>query len=505
MSQPNDPGNSSSAGTGRIARPVPVSIRRIVFGETADAAIDTELPHVVQVDRAHLIMLAEAGLITRAHAKALLDGLDELRAQAFAPLRGQPAARGLFLLYERHLCDQLGMDTGGILQTGRSRNDLGATTLRLRLRAPFVGLLREALRLQAVLLVRARRFADVVMPAYTHFQAALPITYGHYLAGVATALARDIDAVLEAGDDLNRCPLGGGAVGGTSLPIRPERTAELLGFTEPVFHSIDAVASRHVVLRLLSAASMLGVTLSRIAGDLLTWTTVEFGFLSLPDHLVGSSSMMPQKRNPYLLEHVQGRSAQALGAFVSSATSMHAKPFTNSISVGTEAVAPVWGAVKAVGEAAQILRWMVRGAKPEAEAMRRRAEEGYTAATELANRLVVDAHMPFRSAHHAVGSLINDAIERGGEPLEQAAQRWQAASNLRVAISGLDVVRVAHASSFGGGPGPASIEHCTEVLSSAWTRQRSAVRALARGWREGEERLERAAADVQSQKRRNER
>jgi argininosuccinate lyase len=207
---------------------------------------------------------------------------------------------------------------------------------------PYIGLLQELLKLQVVLLRRSRRFADVTMPAYTHYQAAVPITYGHYLAGVGWALARDIAGIIASSKSLNICPLGAGAVGGTSLPIQTERTALLLGFDEPALNSVDAVASRDLILRLLASLAILGVTLSRISADLLLWTTSEFGFLTVSDNLVGSSSMMPQKRNLFLLEHIQGRSTAAIGAFVHSSTAMHSTPFTNSIAVGTEAVSPVW-------------------------------------------------------------------------------------------------------------------------------------------------------------------
>src|SRR5262249_17458275 len=201
-----------------------------------------------------------------------------------------------------------------------ARNDLNATVLRIRLRQPILRLLSESLRLQAVLLRRARKFRRIVMPAYTHYQAAVPVTYGHYLAGVAGALERDILGLIEGSRELDFCPLGAGSVGGTTLPIDQQRTASLLGFSGPVLHSIDAVASRDIVTRMLAAISILGITLSRLAADLLLWTTSEFGFLKLPDRLVGSSSMMPQKRNPFILEHVQGRSAAAIGAFVAAAT-----------------------------------------------------------------------------------------------------------------------------------------------------------------------------------------
>ena len=164
------------------------------------------------------------------------------------------------------------------------------------------------------------------MPGYTHYQAAVPTTYGHHLGGVAGAIDRDLEALAAASAGLDTSPLGAGVGHGTTQPIAPVRTAALLGFERPAPHSLDAVASRDVVLRLLAAAAVLGVTASRLAADLLLWTTAEFAFLELPDELVGSSSAMPQKRNPFLLEHVKGRSARAAGAFVAAATAMHASP-----------------------------------------------------------------------------------------------------------------------------------------------------------------------------------
>lgn len=469
--------------TGRILRGLTPTARRIIFGATADAGIDDELEHISQVDRAHLVMLAERGIVEAVYACALLRAIDELRAGAFAPLRGRPAPRGLYLLYEHHLIERLGPRVGGILQTARSRNDLNATVVRLRLREPSMRLLREALRLQAVLLRRAARFAGVVMPVYTHYQAAVPVTYGHYLAGIAEALGRDIAGLLAACADLGRCPLGAGAAGGTSLPIDPARTAALLGFERPAVHSIDAVASRDVILRLLASMAILGVTLSRLAADLLLWTTAEFAFLVLPDDLVGSSSMMPQKRNPFLLEHVQGRSAGALGAFVSAATATHGKPFTNSISVGTEAVAPVWGALRGIAEAVTLARLVVAGAEPQPAAMLRRAADGYVTATELANRLAVEGGMAFRSAHHTVGSIVREAIEQGGTPLQDAAAGWLAQTGLPLSIDGLDPDSVARASAYGGGPATAALDACLGQARAGWSERMRWMRAQAQTWR----------------------
>jgi argininosuccinate lyase len=479
--------------TGRILHGVSASARRILFGETSAESVAAELGYVAQVDRAHLIMLRECKIINEVAACRLLNEIGELEAGGFASLKGVHAPRGLYLAYEDFLTKRLGEETGGVLHTGRSRNDLNATTLRLRLRAPYLHVLREALRLQAVLIRRASRYSEIVMPAYTHYQAAVPISYGHYLAGIGCALERDIKGVMAAAAGLNDCPLGAGAAGGTSLPIDPQRTTLLLGFERAVSHSVDAVASRDLILRLLAAVSVLGVTLSRLAADLLLWTTAEFGFLSLPDQLVGSSSMMPQKRNPFLLEHVQGRSAMALGAFVSSATAMHAKPFTNSISVGTEAVSPVWSALKSITEALILARLVVAGAQPQPAAMLQRATDGYTSATEFANRLVTETGMPFRRAHHTVGSLINDAIRHKQEPLQHTVARWREEENVSVSLDGLDPAAVAEASVHGGGPGPASLESCLSTLHAEWRNSMNQKREQMRKWDDAAKALNEAA------------
>jgi argininosuccinate lyase len=460
--------------TGRIQQALTPTARKILFGETADSSVDTELRYATQVDCAHLLMLAECSIVDHARVARLLQEIEKLRLSDFLPLYGLSASRGLFLLYEDYLIEKLGATTGGILQTARSRNDLNATVLRLRLRWPYMRLLDEVLRAQAVLLRRAQKFADVVMPAYTHYQAAVPVTYGHYLAGVAQAVGRDIEELFCAGTGLQVCPLGAGAVGGTSLPIDAARTAVLLGFESPAANSIDAVASRDLILRLLAAQAILGVTLSRLAGDLLLWSTAEFGFLAFPDQLVGSSSMMPQKRNPFLLEHVQGRSTAALGAFIAAASAMHAKPFTNSIAVGTEAVSHIWKAFESITEATVLTRLVLAGAKPDREAMLRRARDGYTNATELANRLMLQSGVSFRTAHMRVGSIIRQAIESDGEPLS---------------LEGLDPGAIARTAIYGGGPGPTSHESCRKNLLYEWRRNRERKRLQAQKWRRADESL----------------
>lgn len=481
--------------TGRIRRTLDPRARRIVFGDDADAAIRDELPYYVQVDRAHLVMLLEAGLLAPDAGRRLLALMDDLVARDYAPLRGRAAPRGLYLLYEGWLAETLGEAAGGAGHLARSRNDIAATVLRLRLRPVYGRLVRELLRLLAVLVRRAERHAALAMPVYTHYQAALPVTYGHYLAGVAVALARDLQGLEAAASGLDRSPLGAGAAGGTTLPIDTARTARLLGFPGEVLHSVDAVASRDLALRLLAAAAVLGVTLSRLATDLQLWSTAEFGLLRFPDELVGSSSMMPQKRNAFLLEHVQGRAGAPLGAFTAAAMAMHATPFSNSVAVGTEGVKPLWDALEQVTGAVVLARLVVAGAQPQPEAMRRRAVEGFTTATELANRLVLETGMPFRQAHHQIGALITEGSGRG-EPLDEAAARLFGTHGVVPDPAWTDPAAVAAGAAYGGGPGGASLRRIVAELREGWTGAARRLAERSRLAREGARALDEAVAGV---------
>jgi len=481
--------------TGRIRKPLDWRARRIVFGNRADQAIENELRFYLDIDRAHLVMLVERGLISRDHGRRLLVTMDRLVAQDYAPLRGRTAQRGLYLLYEDWLIEVLGEKVGGAVHLGRSRNDINATVLLLRLRPVYRRLTSELLRLLAVLVRRCERYAGLTMPIHTHYRAALPITYGHYLAGVALALQRDLRGIEQAAAEMDRSPLGAGAAGGTSIPIDTERTAQLLGFTSAVLHSVDAVASRDLVLRLLSAASVLGVTLSRVATDLQFWSTAESDCIRFPDELVGSSSMMPQKRNAFLLEHVQGRAGALLGAFTAAAATMHSTPFSNSVAVGTEGVKPLWSALTEVTEAMVLTRLAICGAQPQPDRMKQLAVDGFTTATALANRLVQDGALSFRQAHRLVGQLVSLAVERG-ESLETVTRHRFGTQGIAVHAESLDPDAVAEGADYGGGPSATSLGRVIDELRHGWSRGAHRLAERARHWSEGARALQAAVADV---------
>lgn len=484
----------TAGNTGRITKALTPTARRILFERESAAQIDDELPVICQIDFAHVLMLRERKIIADEPARRLLKAIRRLVREQFSGIRSRSSIRGLFLMYENYLIETEGAEVGGLLQTGRSRNDLGSTALRLRLRKPYLLLMRSMLRLQAVLMERARMFADVVMPAYTHSQAAEPVTYGHYLTGVAGALGRDIEGLILAAEEIDTSPLGAGAVAGTSVPIDTAMTAKLLGFVRLSSNSMDAVASRDFVLRLLAAMAIGGVTLSRIATDLLQWLTAEFQFLSLPDELVGSSSAMPQKRNPFLLEHVQGRTASALGGFSTALAASRNVPFTNSISVGTESVRPIWNTVRDITDAATLLRITIAHAQPLPERMLRRALEGFTNATALATDLVLKQGMDFRSAHHVVGSAITEAIANGQASVQEILKNNP--ELLQVSWKEIEPQACVARNRYGGGPAPEVLQAAGEKLREKWLDHYRRVRRQANHWKAAGQMLEEAVANI---------
>ncbi len=482
--------------TGRIQNPVLPLVQRMLFEKETNAVVD-ELHIATEVDLAHLAMLAEQNIVPQKYAVRLLQAIEKLRSVDFAPLFSRPSSRGIYLLYEDYLIETEGAAIGGILQTARSRNDLNATIHKIKMRGPWIALLREGLRLQAVLLRRSRRYASVVMPAYTHGQAALPSSFGHYLAGVAQAVERHLGALYDAGSDIHSCPLGAGAVAGTNWPIDTERTASLLGFERSSLNSVDAVASRDLALRLLATAAILGTTLSRLATDLLTWCSAEFGFITLPDEVVGSSSAMPQKRNPFLLEHVQGMASSALGGFVASAGAMHAKPFTNSIAVGTEGLRQVWGPLQDTINALILCRVVVARARPNAEAMLRRAEQGRITATALANRLVLEGGLDFRTAHRTVGEFIRQTENSISCSNDAGIADFLDSRGITVSTERLDPKSVVEDSRWGGGPAFPSVERSIEETTARWRTIMRAVQSITARWKLSQDLLQEVIRRIQ--------
>jgi argininosuccinate lyase len=463
------PATSTPSGTGRISGTLGSAAHRVVYGPSDPEGDIALLQLTSQVDLAHVVMLAEVGLLAREHAAALVRAVHQLSSSGYATVLAAPRPRGLYLAYEAEVCRVAGADVGGRLHTGRSRNDLNATTHALRARSLVQEVRSQGIRLQAALLSRGRRHRHDVMPVHTHFQPAMPITFGYYLTGIALAMSRHLEGLEGAAVGFGTSPLGAHAVAGSDLPLDSGRTARLLGFASGPPHATDAVASRDVAVRCLGEAALLGVLVSRLATDLQLWSSMEFGYITFPDELVGSSSAMPQKRNAFLLEHLKARPAAAIGAWTAAASAMRSTPFTNTIEVGTEGVAGVYRALADVRDVLRLARLVVSGLRVEPERMEAAARRGFVLATAAANELV-RAGVPFREAHHDTGVAVSAAIARGDEQLEIPGVVVPSHTEAVVAMR------------YGGGPGAID-----EAIALGCTRLRDRRAALSRDRRRADE------------------
>lgn len=476
--------------TGRIKSTLHPEAGAIVFDADLRLAVSDELPFYAEVDRAQAIMLERVGLIDRGLAKMVFAELDRLEAEGFRSIADSPVPRGSYLAYEDHLRSVIGKEASN-LHLGRSRNDINATLIKLKLREPYRELAAELVELLRVLCGLSRAHLETVFPLHTHRQPAVPSTFAHHLVAFAGALARDLDAVLAVHPLLNRCCLGAGVGGGTTLPILPDLTAKLLGFATTSVNSIDSVASRDLVLRVLAGCAILGSNLSRIAETLLLWVG-DAGLASLPDDLVGSSSAMPHKRNPFLLEQVQGKAGAVIGCFVAAITGMHSTPFTNCVAVGTEATRHVWPGIDYSIGAARLIRLCLSGLTVTEDAVSAMLHRSFVNAMETATRLALDGGLDFRSAHSEVGQLVTTAVECHAPDLLAVMQgAWKLDPELSPAPD--VIVRAARA---GGGPAPETVAAALDELERSIERSAALLRDLASGWSQAQEALRSAIASL---------
>lgn len=433
---------------------------QLLYGSDANAAIDAELAYMIRIDRAHLVMLQTVGLLEPGGASGLLAGIEQIEQDNFKILRGVPAARGLYFLYEDALRRMVGEDLGGRLHTARSRNDLKTTVLNLRMRDAGLAMADSLARLINVLLDRAEKHRATIMPAYTQFQAASPSSYGHYLLGVANALLRHLQDLLDLVQSLDECPMGACGIAGTDLPIDPVQVAELLGFARPMPIAGDAIASRDRMLQLMSIQANAAITLSRLAADLQLWTTQEFDLIGLPDSLVGTSSLMPQKRNPYLLEHIKSDAAHCTSAWVDAAMCIAKVPFTNSVEAGNESTLGLWSSVKALTRSLELMSLLIAAAQPNTHRMRALTANSWIGSTAIVNALV-RADVPLRTAHELVGGAVRQATAAGAHPSAEAILAElpeDVSAKIRELGIDFEPEAILERSNFGGGPGPASFD-----------------------------------------------
>lgn len=407
--------NPSVQHTGRIAQTLHHDAMAIVNKGYEITHMQLDLNYLVAVDESHLIMLLQQKIVAPNIIKRILLELNDLKNDNYLAFNDKEMLRGIYLLYESVLIERLGMEIGGVIHTGRSRNDINATLFKLKTRDLYLRTYQALWKLRSIILQKVIQYIDITMPIYSQFQTALPGKYAFYLLAIADALARDQLALKNSYDQLAISPLGAGAGAGTSFPINPILTAKLLGFETCQSNALDAVASRDVAVRLLSCLSILGMTVSRIAQDYQLWTTQEFAFFTLSDTLVGGSSMMPQKKNPYLLEKIKGKAIIPTGNLMTMLATMQKTPFSNSVEVGTEALVDFDKSFDAIQDSLNLMRLVIDDAKPVSNTMKNSSDKGLTQALCITEALSKSG-IPFRQAHYKVGDTIRLAIENNHDP-----------------------------------------------------------------------------------------
>ena len=366
----------------------------------------------IAASKAHVDMLAAQGIVTADDAALISGGLDQVAAEYEA--NGVPEnwdLEDIHMTTESRLAELIG-PVAGRLHTARSRNDQVATDFRLWVRDAMDAADAGLKALQVALVSRAGEHAASIMPGFTHFQTAQPVTLGHHLMAYYEMAARDRSRFADARARLNQSPLGAAALAGTGFPIDRHRTAAALGFAEPTRNSLDSVSDRDFALDYLMAAAQTALHLSRLAEEFIIWASQPFGFVVLPDSLSTGSSIMPQKKNPDAAELVRGHSGRIVGCLTSLMITMKGLPLAYSKDMQDDKP-PVFEAASLLTLCLAAMTGMVEGAKFRTERMRAAAELGYATATDLADWLVRQANIPFREAHHITGAAVKLAESKG--------------------------------------------------------------------------------------------
>jgi argininosuccinate lyase len=360
---------------------------------------------------AHAEMLAETGIISKKDQRDIARGLNTIQSEIEAgSFTFSTRLEDIHMNVEARLAELIG-PAAGRLHTARSRNDQVAVDFRLWVKRELLRTAGSLKGLIGVFLDRADEHAATVMPGFTHLQAAQPVTFGHHCMAYVEMFFRDLSRVRDAVERMDESPLGAAALAGTGFPIDRHRTAAALGFREPTRNSIDSVSDRDFALEFLSVAAITATHLSRLAEEIVIWSTPQFGFVRLSDAFSTGSSIMPQKKNPDAAELVRAKTGRINGHLVALLTVMKGLPLSYSKDMQEDKEA-VFDAAETLDLMISAMTGMVGDMTVNAAAMRSAAGAGFSTATDLADWLVRKAGLPFRDAHHATGRVVALAEQR---------------------------------------------------------------------------------------------
>ena len=398
----------------RLRKP---SERALAF--TSSMAADGRIArHVIAVNVAHMAALVRAGEVDRAAGAKILKFLLGASPDVDPDARAEDFHQQL----EQDAVDALGLETAGYMNYGKSRNDQVATAIRMELREGLLWLLAGIAGLQRAVLDLTAAHGAALVPGYTHLQRAQPVTLAHHFSAHFDALQRDAERVLQLYSRVNLSPMGAAAMAGTSVKVDRKLVARLLGFQGVVRNAMDAVSSRDVAVEALSCATMIMLDASRLAEEMILWSSTEFGFLELDDAYAASSSIMPQKKNAVSAELVRAKAGSVLGDLVAACAILKALPYSYNLDL-QEVTPQVWRALDDATDSLAVLAGMVATASIKAGPLRSSIANDNSTAVALANHLVREYGVSFRQAHAVVGELVRISVESGERLPVVAASR----------------------------------------------------------------------------------
>lgn len=463
-----------------------------VLNENFEDAKQLLLSPLMAINYAHLVMLAERGIVSAADARALGTALDGISLDSVREVLYDGTYEDLFFYIERLIKQACNEEVAGRLHTARSRNDIDMTMYRIRQREFIAGLACATLELREALLALAERHTTTVYGAHTHTQPAQPSTIAHYLLAVIEQLERDNTRLAASYESTNRNPLGACAITGTGFPIDRNRTSELLGFSGPTGNTYGSIATVDYLLESVAATSVLVVGLGRVVQDFLLWCTMEFGYLRLSEGFVQGSSIMPQKRNPVALEHARAIGSKAVGQAQAITTAVHNTPFGDVVDTEDDLQPLVASMFRDATRTVTLVAAAMRLADFDVERLAARAGVGGTTLTELADTLVREHGLPFRSAHGIAALLLKARTEDPDVALSSAlAKASKAILGRSLDYSEADLQRIMSPAHFvnvrttHGGPAPPETGRAIAESERLLQADRDA-------WKSRRERLERA-------------
>ncbi len=470
------------------------SVREDVAQFTSSIKDDARLLNaVIAINKAHIIMLTEQKILSKSDGTKLLAALAK-----HTDMTLDPSMEDVHMAVEEAVLKEAGAEAGGNLHIAKSRNDQVATAIRMQLRNELLTLMRHVAHVQDHLAEVAVEHVQIVILEYTHLQPAQPVTFAHYLLSYYDMLQRDLQRLQNAYSRVNQCPLGAGALATTSFPINRDRTAELLGFNGLVENSIDAVGSRDFITETIAVLTLIGINLSRFAEDLIIWSSPDFGVVELPDEFTSTSSIMPQKKNPEVLEVIRARASHVLGNFVASAAAVKSLPSTYNLDF-QEVTPKLWESIETIRASLDMLHKLLPKLKVTAD-VSGKANASFVAATELANLLVRKYNVPFRTAHKIVGAVVKSLIEEKSTFADTTPKLLQQialdTAGIKLSIKAEDLAELANplkiveSYTVKGGPAPSEVKRALAAREKQLYSTKSNISKMDKELEEAENQLE---------------